>query len=184
MTRRLMLALSIPVAIGLTWPASALRAQHHAQPPGQAEEEHEGDPKDWKFTLPKGNPVRGRRVFVRFECYACHEVKGERFRVQDPLGRELSHMGQQHSAEFIAESILNPSAFIDPEPRFRGPDGSSRMPSFNDLMTMQELIDLVAYIRGLRPPAALAGSRAASPTPRAAPAPGGPPTPPDDDHKH
>jgi hypothetical protein len=28
------------------------------------------------------------------------------------------------------------------------------MPSFADSMTVQELIDLVAYLRGLKPPAA------------------------------
>jgi hypothetical protein len=26
------------------------------------------------------------------------------------------------------------------------------MPSFNDSMTVQELVDLVAYLKGLRPP--------------------------------
>ena len=150
MTRRWTILLSVAVLMGPTWPAGILRAQHQ---PHQQHEEHEGDPKDWKLTLPKGNPARGRRVFVRMECYSCHEVKGERFRVQDPVGPELSHMGEHHSAEFIAESILNPNAFIDPEPRFKGPDGSSKMPSFNDVMTVQELIDLVAYLKNLTPPA-------------------------------
>ena len=32
-------------------------------------------------------------------------------------------------------------------------DGSSKMPSFNDSMTVQEVVDLVAYLRSLKPPA-------------------------------
>jgi hypothetical protein len=36
---------------------------------------------------------------------------------------------------------------------YAAPDGSSKMPSYNDSMTLQEAIDLVAYLRALKPPA-------------------------------
>jgi len=34
---------------------------------------------DWKFTLPKGDPGEGKKLFIEVECYKCHEVKGEKF---------------------------------------------------------------------------------------------------------
>lgn len=43
---------------------------------------------------------------------------------------------------------------------YAGPDLSSKMPSFNDSMTVQEAIDLVAYLRSLKPaPGTPAGHR-------------------------
>ena len=128
--------------------------QHHHHKPG-AEHGH-GAPSDWKFSMPKGDARKGRAAFVKFECYACHEVKGERFpgvRQQGSIGPELSEMAGHHDAEFFAEAIVNPNVVID-ESRYRGPDGTSRMPSFNELMTVQELVDLVAFLKSLAPPGA------------------------------
>jgi hypothetical protein len=69
-------------------------------------------------------------------------------------------MGPLHEPEYFVEAIVNPSAFIEPGRGYEAPDGSSKMPSYSDSMTVQELIDLVAYLRALRPPgAAPAGSK-------------------------
>ena len=38
---------------------------------------------------------------------------------------------------------------------YEAADGSSKMPSFNDTLTVQELLDLGAYLKALRPPPAL-----------------------------
>ena len=38
-------------------------------------------------------------------------------------------------------------------------DGSSKMPSYNDAVTVQEVIDLVAFLHSLKPPAAPPGGR-------------------------
>lgn len=67
-------------------------------------------------------------------------------------------MAADHALEFFAEAIVNPNAVID-EPEGRAPDGSSRMPSFSDSMTVQELIDLAAFLKSLVPPAGAAGGR-------------------------
>jgi cytochrome c1 len=123
-------------------------------PGGDPHAEH-GTPKGWRFTWPKGDVARGRAAFARFECYSCHEVKGEKFpapREAAKLGPELSVMGPLHDVDYFAESILNPSAVIERGKGYQAPDGSSKMPSFNDSMTVQELIDLVAYLRALKPP--------------------------------
>lgn len=133
-------------------------AAGHAGAQPAAGQAHEM-PKDWKFTLPKGDPAKGREVFTKLECFKCHEVKGQPFPApgdKDNAGPELAEMGPHHDAEFFAEAIVNPNAVID-EARYRAPDGSSRMPSFNDSITVQELIDLAAYLRSLSPPAGAAG---------------------------
>ncbi len=122
-----------------------------------------GTPEGWRFTLPKGDPAKGREVFEKLECYSCHEVRGERFPAPNDLelaGPELSTMGPFHSPEFFAESVINPSAVVEQNRGYTAADGSSKMPSYNSLLTVQETIDLVAYLRQLRPPAASAPGRA------------------------
>jgi sulfur-oxidizing protein SoxX len=103
---------------------------------------------------PNGDPVKGWEVFVKLECYSCHKVKGEQFPApSSQVGPELSVMGPLHDAEYFAEAIINPSAVIEKGEGYEAADGSSKMPSYNDLVTVQEVIDLVAYLKGLQPPA-------------------------------
>jgi Cu/Ag efflux protein CusF len=109
-------------------------------------------PKGWIFTMPKGDPGKGRAVYDKFSCYSCHEIRGEKFPPLDKsqaVGPELSQMGPLHPLEYFTESIVNPSAVA--AKKNRGPDGKSKMPSFNEDMTVQELIDLSAYLSSLRP---------------------------------
>jgi Cu/Ag efflux protein CusF len=116
---------------------------------GEAEMHH---PKGWTFTMPKGDPVKGRAVYDKFSCYSCHEIRGEKFPPLDKnqaVGPELSQMGPLHPLEYFTESIVNPSAVG--AKKYRGLDGKSKMPSFNEDMTVQELIDLSAYLASLRP---------------------------------
>jgi Cu/Ag efflux protein CusF len=123
-----------------------------AQEKGNHHEEiHAHHPQNWRFTMPKGDPGKGREVFIKFECYFCHEVRGENFDFAGvDYGPELSQMGSMHPLEYFTESIINPSAW--PAKEDRDPDGHSRMPVYNDRMTVQELIDLSAYLASLRPP--------------------------------
>ena len=141
--------------------------QQPTRPPGPTAPRPAGDPhaahgtpKGWNFTLPKGDPAKGRDVFAKFECYACHQVKGEKFPApaeRSKVGPELSQMAPLHEAEYFAESVISPSAVIDKGKGYQAADGSSKMPSFNDSMTVQELIDLVAYLRSLKPTAGPGG---------------------------
>jgi len=104
---------------------------------------------EWQFALPQGDPRRGREVFMKFECYSCHQVLGESFPAPggEAVGPELSQMGPIHPPEYFVESIMNPSTVI--EDRYRAADGRSKMPSFNDIMTVDELVDLVAFLKSL-----------------------------------
>jgi sulfur-oxidizing protein SoxX len=130
-------------------------------PRSQPHAEH-GTPEGWKLSWPKGDPGRGRTIFAKLECYACHEVKGEKFRAptdKDKVGPELSMMGPLHEAEYFVEAIINPNAVIEKGKGYQAPDGSSKMPSFNDSLSVQELVDLVAYLRALKPSAGSPGYR-------------------------
>ena len=139
----------------------AVTAQTRPTPPhsGGGHAGH-GTPRGWKFTLPKGDPAKGRAAFEKFECFKCHEVKGETFPAPSDTanaGPELAHMSAHHPPEFFAESIVNPRAVIDRG--YAASDGSSKMPSFNDSMTVQEVVDLVAYLSRLKLPAGATGHR-------------------------
>jgi len=112
-----------------------------------------GVPRGWKFTLPDGEPERGRRVFADLECSKCHAVAGESFRPAgaDPknAGPELTGMGAYHPAEYFAESVLSPNAVLVEGPGYAGPDGRSIMPGYADSLSVTQLVDLVAYLRSL-----------------------------------
>ena len=131
------------VGLGLT-----ARAQQAPRGPHGEHRTSEG----WKFAWPKGDPAKGRAVFVKLECYSCHEVKGETFPAptdQEKVGPELSAMAPLHEPEYFAEAIINPSAVIEKGKGYAAPDGSSKMPSFNHLLTVEETADLVAYLKAL-----------------------------------
>jgi Cu/Ag efflux protein CusF len=114
--------------------------------------ENHHHPKDWRFTIPKGDPKKGRAVFEKFECYYCHEVRGEG--LPDPVesAPELSQMGPLHPPEYFAESIMNPNAVVGK--KYQDSNGSSPMTDFTEKMTVKELIDVSAYVASLRPKSA------------------------------
>ena len=112
-----------------------------------------GVPRGWKFTLPPGDPAKGRQVFADLECYKCHAVKGEGFPPSGGdaknTGPELTGMGSHHPAEYFAESILAPNAVVLDGPGYTGGDGTSIMPSYADSLSVTQLLDLVAYLKSL-----------------------------------
>jgi putative copper export protein/mono/diheme cytochrome c family protein len=107
-----------------------------------------GVPRGWLFTPPPGDENIGRRVFAQLQCYACHAVAGEDFPAPSAPGPELTGTRGHHPAGYLVESILNPDAVIVEGPGYTRADGRSTMPEYPDL-TLAELIDLVAYLRGL-----------------------------------
>ena len=117
----------------------------------QALHAHGGVPPGWRFRLPQGDPARGRQVFLAVGCHACHAVRGEAFsQGSRELGPELTGMGAHHPDTYLLESILNPNAVIVEGPGYTTPDGRSLMPEYRDLLTVGQLIDLVAFLKSLR----------------------------------
>jgi mono/diheme cytochrome c family protein len=106
-------------------------------------------------TPPPGDAARGRAVFVKLQCFACHVVRGERFPAPARPGPELTGVGSRQ-AGCLLESVLNPNALIVDGPGYVDAQGLSIMPDYRDRLTVAELIDLVAYLTGLD---AAAGAR-------------------------
>jgi len=104
-----------------------------------------------EFTLPEGDVAQGKERFIQFGCNACHTtnsvdhlpITGEH---DIFLGGPTSRI--ETYAELVT-SVINPSHRIsakhyakrDPE------DGSSPMPTFNDIMSVTDLIHLVTYLQ-------------------------------------
>lgn len=152
MAFRLLLVVSLLAIVSsfliLAFPSLASKHTGKTNPaPARAIETHH--PKGWQFAMPKGDSAKGRAVFEKFECYYCHEVKGETFPYPAESAPELSQMAAMHPVEFFAESIINPNAMVPKS--YRQSDGTSPMTNFAEKMTVQELIDVSAYVASLRP---------------------------------
>jgi mono/diheme cytochrome c family protein len=199
MRRRPQLGLRLLIAtVGLV--GAGTRADEppsHTHPPGTPPHEHPrpsvrvtmdelhrhgGIPPGWRFALPPGDPKEGRGVFTKLECGTCHAIQGERLpdvsKSSDDVGPDLTRAGSHHPAEYLAESIVNPNAVIVIGRSYVGADGLSRMPDYSDVLTVRQLIDLVAYLRSLtaEPARPKSGPGTTSGTPRH-PMPQAPPTP-------
>lgn len=105
------------------------------------------------FRLPDGDPARGQEAFVQLRCYACHRVVGLELPapVVDPpvpvaLGGEIP---KAYTGGELMTSIINPSHKIVPgyEPGSVRRGNGSRMANFSEAMTVQQMIDLVAFLR-------------------------------------
>jgi cytochrome c len=165
------LALSLGIALVPSVPAGGQEHVHGQAGPASAppastritmEALHAagGIPPGWRFTLPAGDATAGRQAFVALKCYACHAVASEQFPLKPgetaTAGPELTGMGGIHPAEYLAESIINPSAVLIEGPGYIGGDGRSIMPSYPE-MTLAQLTNLVAYLRTLTSPEAMPG---------------------------
>ncbi len=113
-----------------------------------------GTPPGWRFRIPRGDADDGREAFIKMECFACHNIDGEKFpkRDKDPakVGPDLSGMGAMHGdGTYFFESIVNPNSVV-----LKGPgyikNGLSIMPNYSDSLGLQEAIDLVAYLKSLK----------------------------------
>jgi hypothetical protein len=108
------------------------------------------------FSLPEGDAAKGEQVFMQYQCLACHALKGyedpsliKEFDTPVPLGGTSSVV--KTYAQLVT-SVINPSHKLAPrsyliEEKVKNSDGSSKMRLFNEVMTVQELIDLVAFLQ-------------------------------------
>ncbi|WP_341936422.1 c-type cytochrome [Marinimicrobium sp. C2-29] len=105
------------------------------------------------FSLPEGDVEQGKAVFNDYECLACHTLKGyQDTDVEKELDTPVKLGGEVVKVKTYAElltSIINPSHRIAPgyeEEVVTDERGESRMRNYNDVMTVSELIDLVAFL--------------------------------------
>lgn len=105
------------------------------------------------FRLPAdGNVERGKATLVAYGCHNCHKVSGTDLpapTIQPPV---LVMIGGEVDSEisdgYLVTAVINPSYHYAHHPVDKfGIGGRSRMPSYSDKMTVQQLTDLVAFIQ-------------------------------------
>ena len=103
--------------------------------------------------LPEGDAARGKMLFVSLGCVSCHSVIGAELPEPAETGpvRVLlgSHTGLKMSYGQLVTSIVNPSHRLSPRHRKDrvSKDGESLMTFYNDVLTVTQLTDLVAFLQ-------------------------------------
>ncbi len=112
------------------------------------------DPKSSKgFRLPDGSIQKGQAVFVELQCNNCHQINGLDLPAPvQPGPVTITLGGTVRTVKTYGElvsSVINPShKLISSYPRDQvAKDGTSLMTIYNDRMTVQQLIDLVAFLQ-------------------------------------
>jgi len=105
------------------------------------------------FSLPKGDVDNGKTVFLKYQCLACHELKGiEQADIVDNPDLSVRLGGTSNFVKTYADlvtSIINPSHKLAKHyPRSMvQTDGVSKMTVYNDVMTVTELVDVVTFLQ-------------------------------------
>lgn len=100
--------------------------------------------------LPKGDAKAGKAAFVELQCHTCHRVP-ERFEIKAPIledrGPDLGKAQAKYTAGHLATAILAPSHVVPAE--WSREQGKSSMPDYTRVLTVRELIDILAFITTL-----------------------------------
>lgn len=106
------------------------------------------------FRLPEGNADRGLAAFNELACYECHTVRGIDVPASDAdfervvLGRDV---GRVQTYGELVTSIINPTHELAPgydeEDVTVGGESRMALEYLNEVMTVQQLIDLVAFLQ-------------------------------------
>jgi sulfur-oxidizing protein SoxX len=112
------------------------------------------DPKSSRgFRLPDGDAATGQSLFVELQCNSCHTIPGIELEpaaqagpVSVVLGGPLPRIKTYGE---LVSSVINPSHKLT---RYYADgeivkDGESPMVVYNETMTVQQLIDLVAFLQ-------------------------------------
>ena len=106
-----------------------------------------------EFRLPEGDAAAGKVSFMDLGCTSCHEVYQvpmERPYADDAIYVLLGGPSTKvKSYTELVTSIINPSHKLSRglDPRTVTEQGQSRMPNYNDVMQVQQLVDLVAFLQ-------------------------------------
>lgn len=100
------------------------------------------------FRLPEGDAEKGQQAFTDLKCYSCHQVDGVKLPASTAFNLTLG--GETRVVKTYGElvtSIINPSHIISPEYLAKMEDEKlSPMPAYNRQMTVEQMIDLVAFL--------------------------------------
>lgn len=105
------------------------------------------------FSLPQGDAVEGEKVFMKYQCLACHNLEGFDYETvnkefEPPILLGGTSTRVKTYADLVS-SIINPSHKLARRyPRsLTQQDGVSKMIVFNDVMTVTELVNLVTFLQ-------------------------------------
>ena len=105
------------------------------------------------FRLPDGDEAAGRDTFAQLGCHGCHTVRDVTMpppEFQRPTEVELGGpVTRVKTYGELVTSVINPShRFARGYPLAETTvDGQSMMPDYNSRMTVQELVDIVAFLQ-------------------------------------
>ena len=102
------------------------------------------------LVLPEGDASEGRELFVDFHCHSCHVVRGVELPSAEFEREHQVSLGGQRAKTYadLVTSVINPSHRVSR--RYRDADSeeqASPMAVYNDVMTVGELVDIVAFLQ-------------------------------------
>ena len=106
-------------------------------------------PAGWTFRFPEGDAKAGQMVFMTMQCYTCHAITipGETLPSDaGGIGPDLTPGYAKLPAEYLAESIIKAHPVVA-APGYVVQEGKAIMGNYNHFLTVQELIDLVTFLK-------------------------------------
>ena len=105
------------------------------------------------FSLPEGSVDKGRATFVELECNACHSVGNiERVAGHEGPDMDIKLGGRVSTIKTYGDlvtSVINPTHKTSrryAQQNVATENGESKMIVYNEIMTVQQLVDLVTYL--------------------------------------
>jgi mono/diheme cytochrome c family protein len=99
------------------------------------------------YALFGGDAARGETLFQEHpaaQCIRCHALEGGD---GSSVGPNLSGIGERKDRAYLLEALLAPGKTL--AEGFETPSGVSVMPPMGDILTTEELRDLIAYLSEL-----------------------------------
>lgn len=113
---------------------------------------------DVTLSLPRGSAENGREALIAFRCHACHRFPGDSqgdlpAPVSASPGPDLGRTQTLRGLGHVATSIISPSHEISLDPSdeivHEVNELVSPMSDYSHLMTVRQLVDLIAYLESL-----------------------------------
>ena len=103
------------------------------------------------FALPAGEIEEGKKIYKTLDCNTCHSIAGIEWKGgTDSLKVHLGGaVTRKKTYGELVTSVINPSHKIAQGYKRQGTthEGLSKMVNYNEIMTVQELIDLVSFLQ-------------------------------------
>ena len=81
--------------------------------------------------------AKGKSLVEKFKCSICHAIDGK----GGKTGKPMNGIAEGKTDEYLKGSLLTPKETIDPK---------TKMPSYKDKMTDEEVDAVIAYLKTLK----------------------------------